>query len=221
MPPDFRFLALTPQPDVILALQLSPPAQPVTGENYNFGTLIRLKPGVTWPRRTPTSSACCRSGSIRSRPLSTKSTDSPRTVRPAEGGSRSAVIASTLWVLMGAIGAVLLVACANIANLMLVRADARRQELAVACRARRGAARIARESLVESLVLGSAGGALGLLLAYLGLKALVAVGPSDLPRLREIGVYPPCSRSPSPSRSRRRCCSVRSQPSKLRCTSIR
>ncbi|HEY3517714.1 MAG TPA: ABC transporter permease, partial [Gammaproteobacteria bacterium] len=46
MPPDFKFLELTPQPDVILALQLSPPAQPVTGENYNYGSLIRLKPGV-------------------------------------------------------------------------------------------------------------------------------------------------------------------------------
>ena len=47
MPPNFRFLELTPQPDVILALQLSPPAEAVTGENYNFGSLARLKPGVT------------------------------------------------------------------------------------------------------------------------------------------------------------------------------
>ena len=96
-----------------------------------------------------------------------------------------------LWVLMGAIGAVLLIACANIANLMLVRADARRQELAV--RAALGAvpARIARELLVESLVLGAAGGVLGLVLAYVGLQVLVAIGPSDLPRLEEIAVYPP------------------------------
>ena len=79
-------------------------------------------------------------------------------------------VASTLWVLMGAIGAVLLIACANIANLMLVRADARRQEFAV--RAALGAvpARIARELLVESFVLGAAGGVLGLVLAYVGLR---------------------------------------------------
>jgi predicted permease len=100
-------------------------------------------------------------------------------------------VASTLWVLMGAIGAVLLVACANIANLMLVRADARRQELAV--RAALGAvpARIARELLVESFVIGIAGGVLGLALAYVGLNALVTIGPSGLPRLQEIAVYPP------------------------------
>ena len=100
-------------------------------------------------------------------------------------------VSSMLWVLMGAIGAVLLIACANIANLMLVRADARRPEFAV--RAALGAmpGRIARELLVESLVLGAAGSLAGLLLAYAGLRALVAIGPSDLPRLQEIAVYPP------------------------------
>jgi predicted permease len=99
--------------------------------------------------------------------------------------------ASMLWVLMGAIGAVLLVACANIANLTLVRADGRRQELAVRAALGAGAARIARALLVENFVLGVAGSALGLLLAYLGLHFLVSLGPSNLPRLREIGVYAP------------------------------
>jgi hypothetical protein len=95
---------------------------------------------------------------------------------------------------MGAIGAVLLVACANIANLMLVRADARRQELAMRVALGAGPARIARELLVESLVLGAAGGGLGLLLAYVGLQGLIAIGPSDLPRLQEIAVHPPVLR---------------------------
>ena len=100
-------------------------------------------------------------------------------------------VATTLWVLMGAIGAVLLIACANIANLMLVRSDARRHEFAV--RAALGAvpARIASELLVESLVLGAAGSVLGLGLAYVGVQFLVAIGPSDLPRLEEIAVYAP------------------------------
>jgi predicted permease len=74
---------------------------------------------------------------------------------------------------------------------MLARADARGHEFAV--RAALGAvpARIARELLVESLCLGAAGALLGLLLAYIGLRALVAIGPTDLPRLQEIAVYPP------------------------------
>ena len=100
-------------------------------------------------------------------------------------------VASMLWVLMGAIGAVLLIACANIANLMLVRADARRPEFAV--RAALGAvpARIARELLVESLVIGAIGSALGLLLAYVGLEVVVAIGPTNLPRLQEVSVSAP------------------------------
>jgi predicted permease len=190
MPPDFRFLDLTPQPDVILALQLSPPAQPVTGENYNFGTLVRLKPGVTL---AAAHADVERMLSIWLEPVPAAEREANRliaTVRPLKEDLVGSV-ASTLWVLMSAIGAVLLVVCANIANLMLVRADGRRQELAVRAALGAARARIARESLVESLVLGAVGGALGLLVAYLGLKILVALGPSDLPRLREIGVYPP------------------------------
>jgi predicted permease len=111
-------------------------------------------------------------------------------VRPLKEDVVGSIVASTLWVLLGAIGAVLLIACANIANLMLVRADARRGEFTV--RAALGAmpTRIARELLVESLVIGAAGGALGLVLAYVGLEALAAMGPSNLPRLEEIAVHP-------------------------------
>jgi predicted permease len=112
------------------------------------------------------------------------------TVRPLQDDLVGGV-ASMLWVVMGAIGAVLLIACANIANLLLVRADARRQELAVRAALGAGAKRIARELLVESLVLGAAGGVVGCVLAYLGVQALVAIGPNDLPRLEEIAVHPP------------------------------
>src|SRR5262249_4538587 len=81
--------------------------------------------------------------------------------------------------------------CANIANLMLVRADARRQEFAV--RAALGAvpARIARELLVESFVVALAGSVVGLGLAYGALKVLVAFGATDLPRLDDISVSRP------------------------------
>jgi predicted permease len=99
-------------------------------------------------------------------------------------------VGRTLWVLMGAIGVVLLMACANVANLLLVRADARRQEFAI--RAALGArwTRIARQLLVESLTLAVLGGALGAGLAYGELRVLVAIGPSNLPRLAEISLDP-------------------------------
>jgi predicted permease len=100
-------------------------------------------------------------------------------------------VASTLWVLMGAIGAVLLIACANIANLLLVRTDTRRHELAVRVALGAGRARLARELFIESSVLGAAGGGLGAALAYVGVQLLVAIGPNELPRLAEIAVHPP------------------------------
>ncbi|HEX5227403.1 MAG TPA: ABC transporter permease [Bryobacteraceae bacterium] len=99
-------------------------------------------------------------------------------------------IGPTLWVLMGTIGLVLLIACANVANLLLVRAESRQQELAVRAALGAGWGRIAREMLLESLTLGILGGTLGLALAYGGLRALVAKGPQTLPRLSEIGIDP-------------------------------
>ena len=100
-------------------------------------------------------------------------------------------VGKVLWVLMGTIGMVLLIACANVANLLLVRTDGRQQELAIRSALGAGWSRIARELLAESLVLGLAGGVAGLGLAYAGLKVLLAVAPATLPRLGEIGVNGP------------------------------
>jgi len=95
-----------------------------------------------------------------------------------------------LYVLMGAVAFVLLVACANVANLLLARALARRKEFAVraAFGARRG--RIVRQLLAESSVLALCGGGLGVLLAYWSLDWVRAVGPKTIPRLMEIDVDP-------------------------------
>jgi predicted permease len=99
-------------------------------------------------------------------------------------------IRDTLWVLMGTIGVVLLIACANVANLLLVRVEGRQQELATRAALGAGWWRIARELLLESLVLGLAGAVLGLGVAYGALKLLVAIGPETLPRLNEITIDP-------------------------------
>jgi predicted permease len=93
-----------------------------------------------------------------------------------------------LWVVMCTISAVLLIACANVANLSLVRVEARQQELAVRKALGAGTMRIVRALLVESVMLGLAGGLVGVGLAYAGVRFLVAIGPSNLPRLNEIAI---------------------------------
>jgi predicted permease len=99
-------------------------------------------------------------------------------------------VGNILWVVMGTIGIVMLIACANVANLLLVRADARQQELAIRAALGAGWGRIVRELMVESVMLGLMGGLLGLGLAYGGLRFLIASGPVSLPRLREISIDP-------------------------------
>lgn len=99
-------------------------------------------------------------------------------------------VGDVLWVLMGTIGIVMLIACANVANLLLVRAEARRHELAVRAALGAGRGRIVRELLVESLLLAILGAAMGLGIAYAGLRLLVRSAPAGLPRLDEIAIDP-------------------------------
>jgi len=97
-------------------------------------------------------------------------------------------IGGALWVVMGTIGVVMLIACTNVANLLLVRADARQQELAVRAALGAGRARIVRELLIESLLLGLFGSIGGTAVAAAGLRLLLTIGPANLPRLSEIGI---------------------------------
>ena len=95
-------------------------------------------------------------------------------------------VRAVLWVLTGTIGVVLLIACANVANLLLVRAESRQQELAIRAALGAGTGRIARELLIESVILGLLGGLVGLALASGALKLLVALAPGNLPRVEDI-----------------------------------
>jgi predicted permease len=95
-------------------------------------------------------------------------------------------IGNVLWVVMATIGLVMLIACTNMANLLLVRADGRQQELAVRSALGAGRWRIARELWFESVTLGLLGGVVGVGVACAGLRLLIAIGPENLPRLSEI-----------------------------------
>ena len=91
-------------------------------------------------------------------------------------------VGELLWVVMGTIGLVMLIACANITNLFLVRAEARQQELAIRAALGAGWARILRSLLIESVMLALLGGLVGIGFAYAGVRFLVATDLSNLPR---------------------------------------
>jgi predicted permease len=97
-------------------------------------------------------------------------------------------VSEVLWVVMGTIGLVMLIACANVTNLLLVRVESRQQELAVRAALGAGWGRMVRGLLVESVMLGLMGGVAGMGLAYAAVRFLADVGPANLPRLNEISI---------------------------------
>ncbi len=189
MPQGFRVVKA--EPDLILPLAFDRSRVILAG--FGFNGIARLKPGIaiaqanadlarllpvwmdTWSNGPNTNGRWYENWRIRP------------TIRPLK---QQVVgnIGDILWVVMGTIALVLFIACANVTNLLLVRAEARQHELALRAALGAGTARIIRGLLVESVTLGVIGGALGVAFAYAGLRLLAAIGPANLPRLNEISM---------------------------------
>jgi predicted permease len=189
MPERFRFLDADPA--LIAPLQFDRSKTHLG--NFSYPGLGRLKPGATIAQA---SADVARMIPIVNASFPPPGGFGPRMFEQARLGPRLQPlrqfvigdVGSTLWVLMATIGMVLLIACANIANLLLVRTEGRQQELAIRAALGAGRGRLALELLAESLTLAIAGGLLGLLLARAALRLLVAMAPAGLPRLGEIGI---------------------------------
>ncbi len=177
-------------PDVLLPFRIDPARARIT--NFSNDAIARLLPGVT-PDRAAAELTALIPRAIedhpRGMPLSmvqeagVAAVVQPLKERAVRGARR------VLWTLFGTVGVVLLIAYANVAGLFLVRGEGQQQEVAV--RAALGAGRrAARGMLVESWLLGLMGGVLGLGLAVLGVRFLIALGPTALPRLGDIAIAP-------------------------------
>jgi putative ABC transport system permease protein len=191
LPAGFRFLDRNPQ--VLLPFRFN--RAEVHVGNFSYNAIARLKPGVTIEQAN--------ADVARMIPLTVERFQLPPgfsrqmfddarlgpLVRPL---SQDVIgdIGRTLWILLGTVGLVLLIACANVANLFLVRAEGRQQELAVHAALGASWRRISWELLSESLTLAVLGGAVGLGLAYAGIRALGAIAPDGLPRIEEITIDP-------------------------------
>ena len=178
LPSSFRFLRT--DPELVLPMRL----ERVDFVMFDFQAVARLKPGVTLSQAN--------ADIARMIPLLKEGHERLKlrpNVRPLSEDVTGDV-AGVLWILLAAVGVVLLIACANVANLSLVRAEGRQQELAMRAALGASRGRIARELLSETVLLGLAAGALGLAFTEAALGLLRRLAPERLPRVDEIGINP-------------------------------
>jgi putative ABC transport system permease protein len=188
MPAEFRF----PSPETELWVPMTIDPDKLEAGNFNYPGIGRLRPGISRERAARELSALVwripeaySDGEISRGMLeSAKFTVLVDPLRDNVVGS----VERVLWVVLGSVACILLIACANVANLFLVRAEGKQREVAV--RTALGATRgdVARLFLGESLTLALLGGALGLALAWAGVRMLVALRPQGIPRLEEIAI---------------------------------
>jgi len=178
---EFSFEELGPTPQVWTPFALDPQT---TDQGHYFFAAGRLKPGVTLEQAK--AQLRFSTDEFRRRIPGAFGPDvsfSAQPIREALVGD----VRSSLLVLTGAVSFVLLIACANVANLLLVRATGRRREMAIRAAIGGSRGRLIRQLLTESAVLSLAGGALGLLLGMVGIRALLAINTADLPLIGEDG----------------------------------
>lgn len=190
LPRGFQFLDYD---DVNLVIPMAWDRSKTHLGNYSYEALARLKPGVTMEQATADLDRLVPiafntfpppDGFSKALFESAHMSSSPHPLKKDVIGD----IGNVLWVVMGALVLVLLVACANVANLLLVRVEGRRQELAIRSALGASWGRTAGELVAESLVLAVAGSLIGLGLAYAALRALIWAAPQGLPRLHEIHI---------------------------------
>jgi predicted permease len=175
LPASFRLRPTDDPPDIVAPLRLTPQGAPAS---LNFlGTAARLKPGQTPARARDELQALTRRLHPDAQPPTTV-TVAP--VRDVVAGDSARV----LWPLLGAVGFLLCIGCANLANLLLARATGRRQEIGIRLALGASRSRIARQLLTESVVLAFAGGVVGILLAWLTVSAA-----GDVAAVRAAGAY--------------------------------
>jgi putative ABC transport system permease protein len=189
LPATFRFLDRDPA--LILPMRIDRSKTVLGG--FNYRGLARLKPGVTIAEANADLARLIPVAIQRFPPFPGSTAKMFNEVRlaPRIDPLKKTVTGDldrVLWLLMGIVGMVLLIACANVANLLLVRVDGRQHELSIRTALGADRRQIARELLLESTTLGLFGGALGLALAYAALRMLVALAPANLPRLDQIGI---------------------------------
>jgi predicted permease len=170
-----------PEADIWLPFQFAPSSN---DEGHYFLVAGRLKPGVTLAQANAQLKVAA--DQFRRRypdDMGPKDSFGVTSLRDSIIGDAR----SSLFVLIGAVSFVLLIACANVANLLLVRATGRKREFAIRSAMGAGRARIIRQLLTESILLSVAGGVLGLILGFVGVRALLTLSPGDIPRIGENG----------------------------------
>jgi predicted permease len=177
--PSFHF---DPAPDLWIPFQFD---LATNDQAHYFIAAGRLKPGVTLEQAN---------AQLKLAADEFRRKYGPSFLGPREGFAvqllRDSVVSnvrSSLYVLIGAVALVLLIACANVANLLLVRATARKREIAIRAAIGAGRGRIIRQLLTESVLLSVTGGAIGLVLGVIAVRALLAINPGNIPRIGENG----------------------------------